>query len=207
MKKAIFIFFLILLGVQTVSAVGIGVNPGRIEVHFSEDKPINRELTVVNTGSTSAKYIIYIDDDYKSYLAFNQTEFTLQPSHSTRIRLTFIPIEKQRIKKPFVIYLLGRPTVPNTNVNAGVKVPVNISSSVSSVSTIASSQRSSLSAQMNQESEKKDAREGQVLVNSWEMESTNHIFGILIAFAIPLVGGLLFFIFHKPRNHKEKTFI
>ncbi|AAM05149.1 PGF-pre-PGF domain-containing protein [Methanosarcina acetivorans] len=146
MKVVLFIiaFMVSMQVVATASDIGIGVSPGNMSYMLAPGSSAEQSLYVINTGTETATYNVFIDDStYSSWFTFSVSSFELKAGENKEVKVTLnVPASAKedvdcKIKVPC--------TVPGGDVGTGIMIPVHIeiSSSGSSSSGKSSSGGSS----------------------------------------------------------------
>ena len=73
---------------NTVMALSLAVNPGRIEFNLSENNTSGM-LTVINSGNKASLYKVYIvDSDYSDFFNIEPSEFMLAANSSMDVEIS-----------------------------------------------------------------------------------------------------------------------
>jgi len=115
---------ILLLATPTVAAVGIGVNPAKMEFDVCAGESITKTLYVINTGDVGASYEVYADE---SYLAVKPEEFQLSPGEIQAVSvIVSIPENADIEGHTTTISVVTSNPPSDLTMDAGVKIPVSI---------------------------------------------------------------------------------
>ena len=118
---------LLLLTSAPVSALGLGVSPGKLHMESpQENQTANSYLTVMNTNSTEAKFKVYVQStDQRDYFTIEPSEFLLKPGTSEKVEISFHPDNASKITEKAYICIVTLPASGELRIGAGVRVPVS----------------------------------------------------------------------------------
>jgi hypothetical protein len=137
MKKNIRSGFLVMLASLAVlgivmtsgscQAVSIGANPSSIAADVDRGSLYNCTLYIFNLDKTATMDCeVYVDDEYASWVTFNQTSLTIEADSYKMVEFEMRPpAESSATNVSFYIYILGTSSgAGGTPISAGLKVPV-----------------------------------------------------------------------------------
>jgi len=111
--------------VATASDIGIGASPGNMSYMLAPGSSAEQSLYVINTGTETATYNVFIDDStYSGWFTFSVSSFELSAGENKKVKVTLnVPASAKedvdcKIKIPC--------TVPGGDVGTGIMIPVHI---------------------------------------------------------------------------------
>ena len=133
--------FLLLFPTPT-SALGLGISPGKLEIHAVSGSYSNTKLVIINTGTTKLKYRVYTKEEvYKSWINIKPVEFILQRGENRTVDILIEPppgAGGQHKAHICIISILPNYKGEGLAARAGIRVPVtlNISSTTNSLPSV-----------------------------------------------------------------------
>jgi P pilus assembly chaperone PapD len=117
----------LLLTSAPVSALGLGVSPGKLHMESpQENETASSYLTVMNTNSTVTRYRVYVQStDQRDNFTIEPSEFLLDPGTNKTVEVRFHPDDTPQIMEKAYICVVTLPASGGLRIGAGVRVPVS----------------------------------------------------------------------------------
>ncbi|MCG7850850.1 MAG: hypothetical protein MIO93_16955 [ANME-2 cluster archaeon] len=109
-----------------VSAIGIGVNPAKLELEIENGESIQKNITISNPDNIEFAFHIYTDDEFNNWITIADPDFSLGPYQEKEIYIHFTPLTEKVGTFNTTIYAVALNPNNNLNLGSGVKIPVNI---------------------------------------------------------------------------------
>ena len=114
---------ILFISLNSVSAVGVGVNPGEIVFNGEENTGLTKGLYVINTGSEATTYRIYADT---KNILINPSEITVESRDSRLVYISYIPTKHEIGNLSYTLYVKSLTNSAQFSVSTGIKVPIKI---------------------------------------------------------------------------------
>jgi len=109
-----------------VSAIGIGVNPAKLELEIKNGENIQKNITISNPDNIDLVFHVYTDDEFNDWITIADPEFSLGPHQEKEVYIHFTPLTEEVGTFNTTIYAVSLNPDSNLNLGSGVKIPVNI---------------------------------------------------------------------------------
>ena len=109
-----------------VSAIGIGVNPAKLELEIENGESIQKNITISNPDNIDLVFHIYTDDEFNDWITISDPDFSLGPYQEKEVSIHFTPLAEKVGRFNTTIYAVALNPDSNLNLGSGVKIPVNI---------------------------------------------------------------------------------
>lgn len=109
-----------------VSAIGIGVNPAKLELEIENGESIQKNITISNPDNIDLLFHIYTDDEFNDWITISDPDFSLGPYQEKEVSIHFTPLAEKVGRFNTTIYAVALNPDSNLNLGSGVKIPVNI---------------------------------------------------------------------------------
>jgi hypothetical protein len=90
--KTVLLIIALMISVQAAagsSSIGVGANPGNMSFKLAPAASAEQSLYVINTGSETATYGIFVDDNnYADWFTFSSTSFDLKAGEVKEVKVT-----------------------------------------------------------------------------------------------------------------------
>lgn len=118
---------------QTVSAVAVGVTPGNLDFDVQTGSSDTRLLFVINTGTETANYRVYVDEDYADWFFISPETFHLNAGENKAVELTLTPPMSAKGEYDCTVYAVSSSPSSDFSVGSGIRVPVHATVSNSGI--------------------------------------------------------------------------
>ncbi len=115
--------FVLLILSADASAIGLGVNPAKLEFEGDSGQLLTKTLYVINSDDDKIGYSVYADDNLP-YLTLTPTEFQLNPGELQTVNVSVYSLET--IEYMTRISVVSEASSSRLGIAAGVKIPVNV---------------------------------------------------------------------------------
>jgi len=109
-----------------VSAIGIGVNPAKLEIEIENGEDIQKNITISNPDNIDLAFHIYTDDEFNDWITIADPNFSLGPYQEKEVYIHFTPLTEEVGTFNTTIYAVALNPNSNLKLGSGVKIPVNI---------------------------------------------------------------------------------
>lgn len=109
-----------------VSAIGIGVNPAKLELEIENGESIQKNITISNPDNIDLLFHIYTDDEFNDWITISDPDFSLGPYQEKEVSIHFTPLAEKVGRFNTTIYAVALNPDSNLNLGSGVKIPINI---------------------------------------------------------------------------------
>ncbi|MGP8321623.1 MAG: hypothetical protein ACT6FE_04785 [Methanosarcinaceae archaeon] len=109
-----------------VSAIGIGVNPAKLEIEIENGESIQKNITISNPDTIDLVFHIYTDDEFDEWITIADPNFTLGSYQEKEVYIRFTPLTEEIGILNTTIYVVALNPNSNLKLGSGVKIPVNI---------------------------------------------------------------------------------
>ena len=116
----------ILIFTLCVSAIGIGVNPAKLELEIENGESIQKNITISNPDNIDLAFHVYTDDEFNDWITISDPDFSLGPYQEKEVYINFTPLAEKVGTLNTTIYAVALNPDSNLNLGSGVKIPVNI---------------------------------------------------------------------------------
>ena len=116
----------ILIFTLCVSAIGIGVNPAKLELEIENGESIQKNITISNPDNIDLAFHVYTDDEFNDWITISDPDFSLGPYQENEVYINFTPLTEEVGTFNTTIYAVAIDPDSNFNLGSGVKIPVNI---------------------------------------------------------------------------------
>lgn len=130
--KIVVLLIVLMISARAVSAsdIGIGANPGSLSFKLAPGASAEQSLYVINTGSETATYELYLDDStYASWLTLSPSSFDLKAKENKMVKVALRVPQSAVGDADCKIKILC--SVSGGIVGAGARIPVHIDVSAS----------------------------------------------------------------------------
>ena len=118
------ILFSLLLTTASSGEIGVCISPGNLNFTLSPGSSVECSLSVLNTGTSIAGYLVSVDNEvYAGWFEIIPSNFKLQTSQERQVTVKLSVTSSIREDADCKIELLQ---TSDTNVLAGIRVPVHI---------------------------------------------------------------------------------
>lgn len=114
---------ILLINLNSVSAVSVGVNPAEIVFNCEENVNLTKGLYIINTGSEATTYKIYADTEN---ILINPPRITVQSGDFKVVYISYMPKEHKIGNLSYTLYVKSLTNSAQFSVSAGIKVPIRI---------------------------------------------------------------------------------
>ena len=109
-----------------VSAIGIGVNPAKLELEIENGDTIYQNITVSNPDNIELVFHIYTDDEFNEWITIADPNFSLGPYQEKEVGIYFTPLTEKAGTFNTTIFAVALNPDSNINLGSGVKIPVTV---------------------------------------------------------------------------------
>ena len=109
-----------------VSAIGIGINPAKLEIEIENGESIQKNITISNPDSIDLVFHVYTDDEFNNWITMDDPDFSLGPYQEKEVYIYFKPLTEKVGTLNTTIYAVALNPNSNLKLGSGVKIPVNI---------------------------------------------------------------------------------
>ena len=109
-----------------VSAIGIGVNPAKLDLEIENGESIQKNITISNPDNIDLAFHIYTDDEFNDWITIAEPNFSLGAYQEKEVYIHFAPLTEEVGTFNTTIYAVALNPNSNLNLGSGVKIPVNI---------------------------------------------------------------------------------
>ncbi|MEA3293646.1 MAG: hypothetical protein U9P81_01540 [Euryarchaeota archaeon] len=116
----------LLILTSCVCAIGIGVDPAKLEVEIESGGNTSENITISNPENIEFGFHIYTDDEFTDWITISDPVFSLGPYQKKQVTIYFTPITDKSEKYNATIYAVALDSTSNINIGSGVKIPTYI---------------------------------------------------------------------------------
>jgi len=107
-------------------AIGIGVDPAKLEIEIVSGEKISKNITISNPENIEFEFNIYTDDEFTDWITISNPVFSLGPYQKKQVTIYFTPITDKSKKYNATIYAVALDSKGSFNMGSGVKIPTYI---------------------------------------------------------------------------------
>ncbi len=124
--SAVISICLLVLSTPALTAVAIGVTPGKLEFSVRPGGTEVQTLHVINQSNRISEFQVYVEGEYEEWFVISPGEFTLPPQQNRAVEIAVAPPFTATNEHDFAICVVSLPPGSALRIGAGVKVPVHV---------------------------------------------------------------------------------
>ncbi|CAD7769019.1 hypothetical protein FHEFKHOI_00485 [Candidatus Methanoperedenaceae archaeon GB50] len=116
----------LLISTSCVYAIGIGVNPTKIEAEIENYESIQKNITVSNPENIGLEFHVYAENESIDWIKISDPKFSLQPNQKKEVTIFFTPHTEEVGEFNTKICIVTLKSDGGFNIGSGVKIPTHI---------------------------------------------------------------------------------
>ena len=116
----------LLISTSCAYAIGIGVNPTKIEAEIENYESIQKNITVSNPENIELGFHVYAENESIDWIKISDPKFSLQPNQKKEVTIFFTPHTKEIGEFNTKICIVTLKSDGGFNVGSGVRIPTHI---------------------------------------------------------------------------------
>lgn len=124
-----FLFSFFILVSTSSFAASLGVTPASLNITLESGQRVSDYILITNIGNTPQRYLLFTDEEFKSWVSFSDDDIILDQKKSQKIKIDFrVPPSASSNSETLDIYIRSQPPAlkKTFDVSAGIKIPVKL---------------------------------------------------------------------------------